>query len=77
MPDLLVRDVSEETKRALQLQAAKHGRSLQAEAKAILTEAVAPKRSTWFAMLREGLVDAERDGLVVPERHPAREGEVW
>ena len=72
MPDLLVRDVSEETKRALVLQAAQHGRSLQAEAKAILTEAVAPNRETWFSMMRRSLADAELDGFALPHRHPAR-----
>ncbi|MBR2790722.1 MAG: hypothetical protein IKD70_08970 [Eggerthellaceae bacterium] len=77
MPDLLVRDVSEETKRALAVRAAQNGRSLQAEAKAILTDAVALQRESWFSMMRRAFVDAELDGFAVPERHPARAREVW
>ena len=77
MPDLLVRDVSEETKRALAVRAAQNGRSLQAEAKAILTDAVAPQRETWFTMMRKAFADAELDGFAVPERHSARAEEVW
>ena len=77
MPDLLVRDVSEETKRALAVRAARNGRSLQAEAKAILSEAVAPKRESWFSMMRRSMADVELDGFAVPERHPARAEQVW
>ena len=77
MPDLLVRDVSEETKQALVLRAAKNGRSLQAEAKAILTQAVQPTRANWFSMMRQHMKDAQLDGFAVPERHPARDGEAW
>ena len=77
MPDLLVRDVNEETKRALQIRAAQNGRSLQAEAKAILTDAVAPAKPGWFTLVREALAGAEADGFAVPERHEARAIELW
>ena len=77
MPDLLVRDVSEETKRALAVRAAQNGRSVQAEAKAILTEAVSPRRESWFAMMRRAMADAELYGFEAPERHPARIEQVW
>ena len=77
MPDILVRDVSEETKRALAIRAAHNGRSLQAEAKAILSEAVAPKRESWFSMMRRAMTDAELDGFAAPERHLARAEQVW
>lgn len=39
MPDILVRNVSEQTARRLKAKAEEHGRSLQAEAKAILERA--------------------------------------
>jgi plasmid stability protein len=43
MPALSVRNLSEETHRALRLRAARHGRSTEAEIRAILDEAVRPK----------------------------------
>jgi plasmid stability protein len=43
MPALNVRGLSEETHRALRLRAAEHGRSTEAEVRAILDEAVSPK----------------------------------
>ncbi len=42
MPALSVRNLSEETHRALRLRAARHGRSTEAEIRAILDEAVRP-----------------------------------
>jgi antitoxin FitA len=40
MAALSIRDLDESVKRRLQLRAARHGRSMEAEARAILTEAV-------------------------------------
>jgi plasmid stability protein len=40
MPDILVRNLSAETHRALRARASRHGRSTTAEARAILDEAV-------------------------------------
>jgi antitoxin FitA len=40
MAALSIRDLDETVKRRLQLRAARHGRSMEAEARAILTEAV-------------------------------------
>jgi len=42
MPVLTVRNVPEETHRALRVRAARHGRSTEAEVRAILEEAVMP-----------------------------------
>jgi antitoxin FitA len=42
MPVITVRNVPEETHRALKLRAARHGRSTEAEIRAILEEAVRP-----------------------------------
>lgn len=72
MPALLVRDLDEDTKRALAVSAAKHGRSQQAEAKAILEEVLAPKEESWIEMLRAGA--EEVGGIDVPlyPRHAPR-----
>ncbi len=43
MSAIVVRNLSPETHRALRARAAEHGRSMQAEARAILDEAVRPK----------------------------------
>jgi len=43
MPVVTVRKLPEETHRALKLRAAQHGRSTEAEIRAILEEAVRPK----------------------------------
>ncbi|MDR1183351.1 MAG: hypothetical protein LBK67_00975 [Coriobacteriales bacterium] len=50
MPDLLVRDVDEQTKRCLAIRAAQNGRSMQAEAKAILETALTPAPDSWISM---------------------------
>ena len=42
MPAINVRNLSEATHRALRIQAARHGRSTEAEVRAILDEAVRP-----------------------------------
>lgn len=43
MPVVTIRNLPEETHRALKLRAAQHGRSTEAEIRAILEEAVRPK----------------------------------
>ena len=43
MPSVTVRNLPEETHRALKLRAAQHGRSTEAEIREILEEAVRPK----------------------------------
>ena len=49
MPDLLVRGVDEELVRALKERAGAHGRSAEAEHRAILAEALARPRPLSFA----------------------------
>jgi antitoxin FitA len=44
MPNLTVRNVSEETHRALRIRAARHGRSTEAEVRVILEESVRPPK---------------------------------
>ena len=75
MPNILIRNVSEETKQRLEQRAAANGRSQNAEAVAILEEALAPEEKSWFEMLREaveevGGVDLE---LERPTWAPPRE----
>lgn len=43
MPVLTVRNISDETRRALRLRAAEHGRSTEAEVRSILEETVRPR----------------------------------
>ena len=74
MADLLIRGIDEETKRRLAVQAAKNGRSQQAEAKAILEAALEEKNEkTWIDVLMEGAKEVGGYNLELPERLPARE----
>ena len=51
MPNILIRGISEETKRRLEERAKANGRSQNAEAVAILDEALAPEKKNWAQML--------------------------
>lgn len=67
MASITVRELDPEVKERLRRRAAAHGRSMEAEARAILSDAVRPKR-----LLRE-LYDrtrpyADAEGLPIPER---------
>ena len=73
MPNILIRDLPEETKRRLEQRAKENGRSQNAEAIAILKEALAPAKKTWFDMLRETVEEVGGVELELPERHAARE----
>lgn len=73
MPNILIRDISEEAKRRLEARAKENGRSQNAEAVAILEEALAPAQKTWFDMLRETVEEVGGVELELPERHPARD----
>lgn len=72
MPALLVRDIEESTKRALAIRAAEHGRSQQAEARAILEEALAPREKSWIEMLRAGAAEVGGIDIPAPSRHVPR-----
>ena len=73
MADMLVRGIPEKTKELLAQRAARNGRSQNAEALAILDEALKPERKTWFDMLRETVEEVGGVELELPERHPFRE----
>jgi antitoxin FitA len=75
MAALSIRDLDESVKRRLQLRAARHGRSMEAEARAILTEAVrepADSAGLFTALLdrfaRLGGVDLELPDRAEPAR---------
>ncbi len=72
MPNLLIRDLSEATKRQLAIRAAEHERSQQAEALAILEEALEPKRASWFDALRETANNVGGIELPTQKRHSPR-----
>ena len=76
MANIFIRDLSDETKQRLVERAAQNGRSQNAEAVAILEEALKPQEKTWFDMLRECVDDVGGVELELPERHPFREPEL-
>ncbi len=72
MPSLLVRDVSEDMKHALALRAAQNDRSQQAEARAILEDALCPGAGSWVSLLREAADSAGGIDFACPQRHAPR-----
>ncbi len=72
MPVLTIRNVPEDTKKRLRIRAAEHGRSMEAELRAILEETLAPPENLGQAIHRHfaalGGVELE-----LPERTPARD----
>ena len=72
MAQLLVRDISPEVKRALQVRAAQNGRSQQAEALEIIREAVCPQKQSWSALLRENAQEVGGMEFELPKRHAPR-----
>lgn len=72
MPALLVRDLSEEGKRALAIRAAENGRSQQAEAKAILEETLLPASDNFITMIRKNAQEVGGINLELPTRHAPR-----
>ena len=75
MAALSIRDLDETVKRRLQLRAARHGRSMEAEARAILTEAVSEPADSagLFTALLDRFATLGGVDLELPERaEPAR-----
>ncbi len=71
MAAITIRRLDEATKQRLRIRAAAHGRSMEAEARAILTDALArPARSdlTWVQELVEVAYEAGGGDLPVPPR---------
>ncbi|TFI00476.1 FitA-like ribbon-helix-helix domain-containing protein [Micrococcus lylae] len=67
MAQILVRGLDEQVKQAPVSRAAANGRSMEAEARAILTEAV-ESRNVALEVMERVQADDGLDGLVVPER---------
>lgn len=61
MAQLIVRDVEEEVVRALKLRAARAGRSAEAEHRALLAEALRPRRGKSLKGLLLAMPDVELD----------------
>lgn len=73
MPDLLIRDCDEDTKRMLAVRAASHGRSQQAEALDILRTALqGDARRTWVDVLLENAHEVGGMEFEPPKRHAPR-----
>lgn len=72
MPQLLVRDVPQDVVEALKRRAAEHGRSAEAEHRAILKEVLCPGRSDFWeraAKLRE----QTRGRIIIPSEELIRQ----
>lgn len=72
MASLLIRDVDEVSKRRLAVRAAQNGRSQQAEALAILKEALGADQCSWASMLREKATSVGGIEIQLPKRHVPR-----
>lgn len=69
MATLVIRDLDDEVKKRLRVQAAEHGRSMEAEAREILARGVAADRPARLGTyLRDLFADAGGIELEIPER---------
>lgn len=79
MASLTIRNVNEATKRALRIRAARHGVSMEEEARRILKEALDPPQEP--GMLGERLLQrfagVACEEFVLPARHAPRRGPLW
>lgn len=74
MATLVIRDLRDEVKARLRIQAAEHGRSMEAEARALLTTVLLVRRAENLGTyIREQFADIGGADLAVPARdEPAR-----
>lgn len=75
MATLMIRDLDEDVKSRLRVQAAEHGRSMEAEARALLTSALAGRRpaSGLGSYIRDQFAEIGGAELPIPRRdEPAR-----
>lgn len=74
MASLTIRNLDDETKRQLRLQAARHGRSMEQEAREILRQAVQPPATgPGFAQrIQQRFAGLEAEDLPIPSRERAR-----
>lgn len=68
---ITVRGLDDETKRLLQVRAARNGRSMESEARAILADAVrlSEERPNLLDSFRQHFGDAPEEMPVIPDRH--------
>ena len=71
MAVMTIRGLADEVRDKLRLRAAQHGRSMEAEVRAILTEAVRPE-SSWLQTWRERFHEAGGIDLDLPSRGSSR-----
>lgn len=72
MSDLLIRNIDEETKRALAVRAAEHGRSQQSEALSIIRESLCDDSGSWVTLMRENALSVGGMDFEIPKRHAPR-----
>lgn len=72
MADLLIRNIDPSIKRALAIRAAEHGRSQQAEALAILNNALQDQENSWADFLMRTADEVGGMEFEVPQRHAPR-----
>ena len=72
MPDLLIRNIDEDTKKFLAIRAAEHGCSQQAEALAILKEALQPQQKSWVSLIRDNALAVDGMEFELSPRHAPR-----
>jgi plasmid stability protein len=79
MTSLTIRNVDEATKQRLRMRAARHGVSMEEEARRILKEALRPNEapSGLGKRLRDRFAGLSTDDFVVPERHTPRPAPQW
>lgn len=68
MSTLTIRRVSDTTHARLRARAAKHGRSVEAEVRAILDAEVEAPRANILLAIHDAFSDADVSGLELPER---------
>ncbi|MBQ9057866.1 MAG: hypothetical protein IJ125_01630 [Atopobiaceae bacterium] len=73
MAQLLIRDVPIKTKQALQMRAIRNGRTQNAEALRILSDALFEEREPWIDMLGRARDAYGGVDLELPARGPARD----
>ncbi len=76
MPSLIVRNIDVETKERLRMQAARHGRSMEAEVRDILAKQLAPPKppgESLYEAMRRRIEPFGGVELDIPPRGPDRE----
>ena len=74
MAAITIRNIDDEVKNKLRLQAAQHGCSMEHEAREILSRAVLPKRNqpAFAQRIQKHFAALELDALPIPERQMVR-----